>query len=266
VNTTANHTGGNALYAVFHSGERSSPRGIQTVKRLGTIQRVDMRSPLVTHKARKLSYQFAAAEALWILTGDDRVAPLLKHAPSYAKYSDDGVKLFGAYGPKVVAQRPYVVQKLLDDADTRQAVMTIWRESPPQTKDVPCTVSVQWLIRDGKLHCIDTMRSSDLWLGWSYDVFSFTMLSLSILLELRARGRWVEPGWLQMQCGSQHIYDKNIERASALLDAGWDAIDYQPWANDTFADCDELKHFLWCWSEGQLNDTWMKEVRHAARF
>jgi thymidylate synthase len=128
------------------------------------------------------------------------------------KFSDDGRVLYGAYGPRIHEQLGYVLRVLANDPTSRQAVMTIWRNNPPASKDIPCTLSVQFLIRNNKLYCFDTMRSSDLWLGWPYDVFSFSMLSLYIVLLLReGRGMKLKLGELWITAGSQHIYDRDRE-------------------------------------------------------
>jgi hypothetical protein len=132
----------------------------------------------------------------------------------------------GAYGPRVVDQLRYVVDCLWKDPMSRQAVMEVWRPNPRESLDIPCTLTLQWLIRDGKLHCIDSMRSSDAWLGWVYDVFSFSMLSSCILLMLSERakktlavmstesGNWdyykmvadTGLGTLYLVTGSSHLY------------------------------------------------------------
>jgi thymidylate synthase len=39
-------------------------------------------------------------------------------------------------------QLDYVVEALVKDNDSRQAVLTIWRPSPAPSKDIPCTVSI----------------------------------------------------------------------------------------------------------------------------
>jgi len=216
------------LNFVFSQGsETESRNGLTREVVAHRSMGVDMRFPLMTVKKRRLSYQFAAAEALWIMNGDDRVESIKNYAPSICRYSDDGVRFFGAYGPRVADQLAGVIDKLEVDATTRQAVISMWRSNPPETKDVPCTLSVQWMERDGKLHCIDTMRSSDLWLGWSYDVFSFSMLSALILLELRDRGVCLGLGNLWLVAGSSHIYEHNWSRALQCLDNPEDVF-YEP--------------------------------------
>jgi thymidylate synthase len=205
------------LRDVLRYGVLHKPRELETLELLNYSSVVNMEFPIVTSPARKLGYRFMVAEALWILEGRNDVESIVRFAPAIAQFSDDGKTFFGAYGPKVRDQLSYVCNKLASDPSTRQAVMTIWRENPRPSKDFPCTVSVQWLIRDGFLHCVDTMRSSDVWLGWPYDVFNFSMLSLLIGLILREAGLTVKLGQLYLNAGSQHIYFKDMGKARNVL-------------------------------------------------
>lgn len=213
------HSATNVWFSILQdlaaNGDNTDPRGLDTVELLGYKSIIDMHDPIVLCKARKLNYRFMAAEAWWILCGRDDSASIGKYCKNILQFADqdDGARFFGAYGPKIVDQLPYVIDKLAADPMTRQAVLTIWRENPPETKDIPCTVSVQWFIRNGVLHCIDSMRSSDVWLGWPYDVFNFSMLSWHILKKLSERGITLRLGCLQLNAGSQHWYKHDFEKA-----------------------------------------------------
>lgn len=207
------------LEQVFEQGERSAPRGKPILECLATTAQVDMTAPVVVNPLRKLGYRFMAAEAWWIASGRSDVASIAPYGKHIADFSDDGVTFFGAYGPKAKPQMSYVVEKLLEDRDSRQAVINIWRECPPRTKDVPCTTTVQWMIRGGKLHCIDTMRSNDMWLGFPYDIFNFSMLSACLALRLREVGVKVDLGQLYLRAGSCHLYEPNWAAAKACVEA-----------------------------------------------
>lgn len=203
-------------------GQVSHPRGMKIREILNNSVQVDMTRPVVLNRHRRLSYEFMAAEAWWILAGRQDVESISRHCKAIKNFSDDGETFFGAYGPKITKQLDYVIQTLKRDRDTRQAVLTIWRENPPHTKDVPCTVSVQWLIRDGMLHCIDTMRSNDVWLGFPYDVFNFSMLSWHILETMRDEGiNDLQLGTLYLNAGSHHIYEKNYETLAQWNNNDW---------------------------------------------
>jgi thymidylate synthase len=232
------------LERVVLDGKAHAPRQQGTQEVLGYSSMIDMRFPVMTVKERKLSFQFMAAEALWILNGDDRVSSIAPYAPSIAKFSDDGERFFGAYGPRVMNQIYGVIEKLAQDQSTRQAVLTTWRQNPPASKDIPCTISAQWLIRDGKIHCIDTMRSSDLWLGWPYDVFNFTSITMFIALSLLWKCNLrLSLGNLWLQAGSQHLYDRDFKRAQQCL-TFTDSIQYKAFDLQWFRDAHEFLDFL----------------------
>ena len=211
------------LQRILYSGLEVSPRGKLTKELLQHTLIVNMQAPVVTVAERKLNYRFMAAEAHWILSGDDTVAGIAPYNKNIAQFSDDGERFFGAYGPKIQSQLDYVVSKLREDQDTRQAGLTIWRENPPATKDVPCTVAIFTSIRNHKLNLHVFMRSSDAWLGVPYDVFNFSMLGHLICCRLN-EGRAsfdqsIEPDKLFLTAASSHLYEPNWEAATACASA-----------------------------------------------
>lgn len=210
----------NAINDILANGDLVSPRGKLTKEIPQRTIEVDMRKPVLRVPDRSLSYKFMVAEAFWILSGDDRVETIAPYNSRIAAFSDDGERFFGAYGPKIVAQLPYIIEKLQADEDSRQAGLTIWRECPPNTKDVPCTVAVFFNIRGGKLNAHVFMRSSDVWLGVPYDVFNFSMLShlvCGLLNEHRQVTNAVKPGRLFLTAASSHLYETNWADAKLCL-------------------------------------------------
>lgn len=207
------------LYAIdltIATGDHIAPRGQLTRELLSARYTLDMRLPVVDVPARGLNYKFAAAEAYWILSGSNRLAEITSYNARMSEFSDDGVTLFGAYGPRIQSQLPYVVDKLREDAHTRQAGLTIWREFPPKTKDTPCTVAMWFQLRRGKLVMHVFMRSSDLWLGFPYDVFSFSMVAHQVCCRLNATHETdepIEPSALHLTAASSHLYETNFEDA-----------------------------------------------------
>ncbi len=197
-------------------GSRVAPRGLETFEQLHITHRIDMRYPIVTIKERKLNYAFTTDHALWILKGSDRLADL-KHVPALlAATSDDGKTLAGAYGPRIEAQTAYVIDTLIDDANSRRATLTIWqpnqfysRDPEEVSKDIPCTVAMDFKIRDDKLHMSVFMRSSDVWLGLPNDIFSFCMVAYDFIVTLRDTYPKLSPGWLHITAASSHVYAKD---------------------------------------------------------
>ena len=218
---------------LMNNGRFVAPRGKMTRELPQRTIEVDMRRPVLTVPARKLSYQFMAAEAYWILTGDDRVNTISPYNKNIANFSDNGETFFGAYGPKILDQLDYVVRKLVADPGSRQAGLTIWRENPPETKDVPCTVAIFFSVRGLELNCHVFMRSSDAWLGVPYDVFNFSMLSHMVCALVNEKtweandGSTEErilyvPGTLYLTAASSHIYSEHWEAAQSPAIRQWD--------------------------------------------
>lgn len=195
----------------------SEPRGMKVKEVINGHYSFPMPA-YISMPSRKVNKSFMFAEAAWIISGSNRLEDIRKYMAVYERFSDDNVFLRGAYGPKVIDQLGYVVDSIVKDNDTRQAVMTIWRERPGLSKDIPCTVAAQFLLRDGKLHSVFTMRSNDAVLGVTYDIFTFSMISLSVLLLLRARGlENVSLGDLHVNAGSLHVYEQHFEKITDYL-------------------------------------------------
>jgi thymidylate synthase len=212
------HDNANALYLhllneLVRTSSRAAPRGMPIYEHIGVrLVLTNVHNSVITWPTRKLNYHFMVAEALWIMLGRDDTEMIGHYCNDISKFSDDGRTFFGAYGPPLLAQLPYVKAKLCDDPDSRQAVVTLWRQNPPATKDVPCTIAIQFLVRDNKLHGIFTMRSSDAWLGIPYDVFNFSLIINALAGELG-----LATGSLMMQLGSSHLYERNKAAANELL-------------------------------------------------
>jgi thymidylate synthase len=249
------------LHIIMKHGQQANPRGQKTKEILGMKSIINMNTPVITIKERLLGYKFMAAEAAWIMSGDNRVSTIQPFSKVIGNFSDDGILFFGAYGPKIRDQLAHVLQSLLADNDSRQAVITIWRQNPRASKDIPCTISCQFMIRDGYLHCFMNMRSSDAWLGVPYDWFNFSMLSAGVALLLREKGLNVNLGNLHFYAASQHLYEKNWEGAEQCQD-GVVLGDYAPLDLAEFASYDDLVNHLWVIANGvEPNRKFLSEIK-----
>jgi thymidylate synthase len=165
----------------------------------------------------------ALGELLWYLTKDNRLDFILPYIPAYADDSEDNSTVHGGYGPRIFRQRDHdqfenVIKQLKDSATSRRAVIQIFdaEDNGRRHKEVPCTLSLQFLLRDGKLNLIASMRSNDAYLGLPHDVFCFTMIQ-----EMVARILGVDVGTYRHFVGSMHLYEKDREHARRYLDEGF---------------------------------------------
>jgi thymidylate synthase len=211
------------LVSICDEGERVAPRGLPTLELIHSTVHVKLKQSVLCCPARKLNYRFMAAEAYWILTGDDTVAGIAPYNSHIAQFSDDGKKFAGAYGPRVKDQLTWVIDQLIDDPDTRHAGLVIWRDKPAPSRDIPCTVAIWFTIRDNHLDVHVFMRSSDVWLGLPYDIFNFSMLGWVVMGKLNqyrldsSDVLLLQPGALHLTMVSSHLYESNFEAASNVI-------------------------------------------------
>lgn len=207
-------------------------RGMETSEILFNEQIFDMNQPICYHQLRRLNYAFSAAEAYFIAHGDNRVANLAQYNKNITAFSDDGLIFNGAYGPPFNNQVDYVVNKLLSDLTTRQAILTIWKPNPSDSRDIMCTIALQFLVRNERMFTKVTMRSSDCWLGIPYDFFNFTIMTLRILtllntkLQYKSDHRSIELGNMHWSAGSSHMYSSDLLKVNKLLSEG--PVDKEP--------------------------------------
>ncbi|ASU81099.1 methyltransferase [Actinopolyspora erythraea] len=209
-------------HSVARDGRATAPRGLSTTEILGAelvLQQPRNRFVDAT-PVRVLNPAFAAAEALWILSGSED-SWIFTFNERLRRFTDHG-RLQGAYGPRLrrwrdeVDQLDVVRRKLSSDPATRQAVITLFDPSRDFAgyRDVPCTLGYRFWLRDGALHMFTSMRSQDAWLGLPYDLFTFT-----ILQELLA-------GWLDVELGNYHHLVDSLHLYEQHLDAAADAPDH----------------------------------------
>lgn len=199
--------------AIRRFGQKVGPRGNPTLETLDSkLTLLDSRYNLLDVPARHLGFRYAVAEWLWVAFGRSDVASILQYNPQLQHFTDDGIWFTGAYGPHINGGWHRLVEKLRGDPATRQAVVQIPRPQRMHTKDEPCTLSLQFINRNNLLHCIATMRSSDVWLGLPYDVFTFTMLQNSLSGELN-----LERGSFVLNAGSSHLYEHDLDRAATVV-------------------------------------------------
>lgn len=156
---------------------------------------------------------FHLMEAIWIIGGRDDVETLTRFNSKIGNYSDDGVKFNGSYGARIYEQEQLfrLLELLIREPDTRRAVISIYdgkRDLGTDSKDIPCNVSLHFIIRHGQLHMNVFNRSNDIvWGAYGANIVQFSMIqewvcwSLSKMSNLR-----LSVGTLRQLSMSYHAY------------------------------------------------------------
>lgn len=170
---------------------------------------------LVTGTGRVLNPGIAYYEALSLIAGESYVHLLDRVSDGKFDAFKDGDVLHGAYGPRIRSQMPAVIRRLADDSGSRQAVVVIYdpaTDTYQTRRDLPCTISLQFMIRDDALDMITHMRSNDVYLGLPYDVFQFTQLQATVAACLN-----VGLGEYHHLVGSMHLYERDLASAAKVF-------------------------------------------------
>lgn len=201
------------LKLVLTQGERRKVRSFNTIELSPFIYSLsDPLKNIVSSPLRNINRAFSVAEFLWLMSGRNDLEMISHYNSKLKAFSDNGSILSGAYGPTLVDQLKYVFAALEKDLFTRQAVISTWKPSPVLSKDIPCTLSLQFLVDSTyHLNLIVNMRSNDAWLGFPYDVYNFTMIQNYLAFKLS-----LEVGRYYHVAGSMHLYEEHIVCAKAL--------------------------------------------------
>lgn len=208
----------------------SSPRGQETKELLGVS--LVITSPYeryIYHPSRGFSTRYAIAEWLWYMRGSNALSEIRHYSKFWDKISDDGMTLNSAYGYRIFGHHPNVsinqwsraINELRSDPDTRRAIILVLipDDLKRQTKDLPCTAYIQFFIRDNRLHLSVSMRSNDLVLGFSNDVFAFTLFQELMLVEMQKYFPELAMGYYYHYAGSMHIYQRHYEMIAEVVSA-----------------------------------------------
>lgn len=213
------------LSSVLHGGADKADRtGTGTKAVFGRMLRHDMATGFPILTTKKIYFEKAVTELLWILSGYTDLAYLNEHGVDYwnADYKRSG-RTDGTLGPVYgkqwrdfngVDQLRKLLLEIQANPNSRRLMVSAW--NPAELDDMvlpPCHYGFQVYINNGKIDLMWQQRSADVFLGLPYD---FVMYGL--LLELIAKGNNLEPGRLIASLGDCHLYNNHLEQARLQLE------------------------------------------------
>jgi thymidylate synthase len=169
-------------------------------------------------------------ELLWYLSRKNKLKFIEHYISAYKEESEDQKTVYGGYGPRLFNhsdehnQVKNVIKLLKKRRSSRRAVIQLFeaKDIADPHKEIPCTCTMQFLVRNEKLDMIVYMRSNDAFLGLPHDIFCFTMLQ-----EIIARSIGVELGLYKHCVGSLHLYQEKEQLARQYLGEGFQNTEVQ---------------------------------------
>ena len=170
---------------------------------------------------RGMSLNYLKGELEWYYSGSPYKEDITKYSKFWEKLSEDGWSNVSNYGKFLLYDRnvhnytqfEYVLSCLLKNPESKKAVMVLYnKDHAYKSKDNPCTMYLQFFIRDNELNMFVKMRSSDIWFGMPYDVPFFVSIQYLIYSYLERFGKYkdLKIGRYNHQSGSLHLYERNL--------------------------------------------------------
>jgi thymidylate synthase len=234
------------LNDVLRNGvEKSDRTGTGTYSVFGRMLRVDIADgfPLLTTK--KVHFRSIAHELLWFLKGTDDTAYLEQNKVTIwneweTPVTDSSGKSHNSVGPMYgvnwirfpnpdgpsVNQIDSLIAEIRRRPDSRRLIVSAWNPAtlPDSSKTphdnvrdgrgalAPCHAFFQFAVSEGRLSCMLTQRSADLFLGVPFNIASYALLVMMI-----AQQTDLLPGELIWSGGDVHIYKNHIDQVRLQL-------------------------------------------------
>lgn len=121
-------------------------------------------------------------------------------------------------------QYDWVITCLTNNKDSRKAFININQPIHKDTdsKDFPCTIGMQFFIRNNHVCCTVSSRSTDIYTGLPYDMGFFSFVSELVYQDVKERlgeeGKELKLGSVCMKTNFTQIYDATRIQALRLLE------------------------------------------------
>ena len=186
--------------------------------------------PLMTTK--KTHFKSVAVELLWFLKGDTNTKYLKDNGVSiWDEWADEngdlgpiyghqwrnfgGVKKQGIFSKEVkgIDQISNLINSIKNSPNSRRHIVCAW--NPSQVDEMalpPCHCMFQFFVSDGRLSCMLTQRSADLFLGVPFNIASYALLTHIIAKQCN-----LGLGELIWSGGDCHIYANHLTQVRTQL-------------------------------------------------
>ena len=212
------------LQMILTKGKRemNARTGIETLRLPFTEIAVDLSKEFPILKSKKVLWQTAVKELLWMMQKQSNNTKELG-SKIWDAWADENGSIGETYGAQIkkFKQVDYVLETLRNDPSSRRALLDMWNFADLDKMALyPCVYSSIWNIIDGKLNCVVIQRSADYPVGVPFDTLQY-----AVLTHLFAAHLGVDPGMLFHTMADSHIYanqipgvEKQLEQYHQLFD------------------------------------------------
>ena len=229
--TTFAETYKDLLYdCLYNYDYETSPRGYKVRELINICLVFDPTTVLYNNSVRSTKRKYLSAEMLWYLKGDRSFMFIKPFAKMWEHLASQDGEVNSNYGYLLLQEKysedrmtgwAWACSSLIRDKESRQAIMHI---NKPEhlyegNKDVPCTMSVHYYIRDNRLFCNVEMRSNDLIYGTPVDCAWFSFLHIQMWQILKNYYTDLKIGSYTHKVTSAHLYEKHFSLVKDMLNS-----------------------------------------------
>jgi len=212
------------MATILYGGlDKEDRTGTGTKSVFGRTIRHDMSLGFPILTGKKISFNAARTELLWILQGRTDLKYLEDNGvkywrPDYERSGRTDETLGPVYGKQWrdfngVDQLYNLTYSINNNPSSRRLMVSAW--APHEMKDMvlpPCHYAFQIYINNGTMDLMWQQRSADVFLGLPYDIAMY-----GLLLELLVKDTGLKAGQLIGQLGDCHLYNNHLEQAKEYL-------------------------------------------------
>lgn len=225
----------NILRRLLLTGNIVESRGLETIEAIDFRYTLPPRVRFMNFTERKLKLDYVKQEFVWYLRADSHDTSIAKLATmwrdlinrdgtinsNYGRYlfAPDTAAVHTSDSPSHASNFHRVVNTLTADPGSRRATIAILDNKVlcSQTKDYPCTVFLNFLIRENKLHMFVRMRSQDAIFGMGNDAPCFSLTHELVWCALLRAYPQLELGPYHHSSDSFHVYSRHYEMLAKIL-------------------------------------------------
>jgi thymidylate synthase len=205
----------------LQKGDRT---GTGTISLFGHQMRFDLSQgfPLVTTK--KIHMKSVIHELLWFLSGSTNVKYLQENGVRiWNEWADENGELGPVYGHqwrawksadgRTIDQIANLLHDIKTNPNSRRLIVSAWNVGEIDRMALPpCHAFIQFYVAQGKLSCMLTQRSADVFLGVPFNIASYALLTHMIAAQTNLQvGEFIWSG------GDCHIYLNHLDQVKLQL-------------------------------------------------
>lgn len=220
-----------------HGIDKNDRTGTGTRAVFGRMMRHDLKNGLPLLTTKRLHIRSILGELLWFIQGGTNIGYLHENGVTiwdeWATETGDLGPIYGAQwrawqsaDGTTIDQLSAVIDSIRTNPDSRRHIINAWNVAllPDEKKSpqdnvrdgkmalAPCHVMYQFQVAGGRLSCMMTQRSGDIFLGIPYNTASTAFLTHMIAQQCD-----LEPGDIIHAIGDLHLYKNHVEQARLQL-------------------------------------------------